>query len=74
MNAGDVGMYAGEVGLYDGESGPPGLGIYGLEGPGEPGDPGDQAGLYPGLYPLSAGENPAAPGVIPMPPGDQAPM
>lgn len=52
--------------------------MYGL--PGDPGDPicGDQAGLYPGLKPLSlwdAGENPAAPGVIPLPtPGDHAPV
>lgn len=54
---------------------PTGLGMYGLAGPGEPGW-GDQAGLYPGLYPLSLaadGEKPAAPGVIPLPtPGDQA--
>ena len=49
--------------------------MYGLEGPGDPGEPGcgDHAGLYPGLKPLSDGENPAAPGVIPLPtPGDQA--
>jgi len=75
--AGELGMYDGDVGLYDGDMAPLGLGMYGLEGElGEPGC-GDQAGLYPGLYPLSDwdGEKPAAPGVMPLPmPGDQAPM
>lgn len=53
--------------------------MYGLLGPGDTGDCGCglHAGLYPpGLNPLAseaAGENPAAPGVIPLPiPGLQA--
>lgn len=64
------------ISTYSEENGHlPGEGMYGLEGPGDPGEPGvgDHAGEYPGLKPLASeaalGENPAAPGVIPLPEG-----